>query len=402
MAIHHYLCWKHVAEVVAFRKGGLEVGKGAREFSFEERPSVHADDDGFVKIHQLVVEVEGELGVVTLGDVDGVALEGEVDGLAALELVGRGGEPVEMRMGDVLLSPDDVGGVGVALVLLQPRKGCGIFKIHPVRLPFDDVGLVEVTIGIGLMKGVEFHTSLGAFLVAVVGGIEGAAPHHEGGVAKIEEGDIAWMTCHHGGSRPSVSHTGSHSPHTIAACGVANQIDFIGVHIKVCHTHLDEGGVELVEVWLEPHIPVIVRGAGCKIDAVLGFVKLFLVLPLAVVELGGSVAASMQGDEEAVAVGRFCAVGGVPERHDLGADNEVTVLPDLLVFGLDVLLPLDSKGLRFLLCLRPGEVLGREGDGKEGKEKGENVLHVYSSMPVAFPLVVSSIPLGLMVMSCCL
>ena len=402
MAIHRYLCRKHITEVVTFRKGGLEVGKGAREFSLKERFSVHADGDGFVEIHQLIVEVEGELGVVTLGDVDGVALEGEAHGLATLKLVGRGGEPVEMRMGDFLLSPDDVGGVGVALVLLQPRKGSGIFKIHPMGLSLDDVGLVEVAIGIGLMKRVEFRTSLGAFLVAVVGDIEGAAPHHEGGVAKIEEGDIAWMTRHHGGSRPSVSHTGSHSPHTIAACGVANQIDFVGVHIKVCHTHLDEGGVELVKVGLEPHIPVIVRGAGCKIDAVLGLVKLFLVLPLTVVELGGSIAASMQRDEEAVAVGRFCAVGGVPERHDLGADNKVAVLPGLLVLGFDVLLPLDSKGLRFLLCLCPGEVLGREGNGKKGEEKGENVLHAYSSMPVAFPLVVSSIPLGLMVMSCCL
>ena len=158
MAIHRYLCRKHITEVVTFRKGGLEVGKGAREFSLKECFAVHADGDGFVEIHQLVVEVEGELGVVTLGDVDGVALESEAHGLATLKLVGRGGEPVEMRMGDFLLSPDDVGGVGVALVLLQPGKSSGIFKIHPMGLSFDNVGLVEVSIGIGLMKRVEFHT----------------------------------------------------------------------------------------------------------------------------------------------------------------------------------------------------------------------------------------------------
>ena len=120
-AFHCHLCWEDVAEVVACGEGGLEVGEGTGKDAFEEGLAVHADDDGFVEVDQLVVEVEGELGVVTLRDGDGVALEGEAHGLASLELVGWGGEPVEMRMRDFLLSPDDVSGVGVALVLLQPR-----------------------------------------------------------------------------------------------------------------------------------------------------------------------------------------------------------------------------------------------------------------------------------------
>ncbi len=399
-AFHCHLCWEDVAEVVACGEGGLEVGEGAGKDAFEEGLAVHADDDGFVEVDHLVVEVEGELSVVTLGDGDSVALEREADGVASLELVGWRGEPIEMGMGDFFLSPDDVSGVGVALVLLQPRQGGGIFEVHPMGLACHDVGLVEVAVGVGCMQGVELQAALGAFAIAVVGGIEGATPHHEGSVAKVEQGDIAWMSCHHGGSCPSVCHAGRHTPHAITPCGVADEIDFVGVDIEVGNAHLDEGGIESVEVGLEPHVPVVVRGSGCEIDAVLGFVKLFLVLPLAVVELGGCIAASMQGDEEAVAIGRLGAVGGVPERHDLAANNQVTVLPGLLVLGFDVFFPLDSKRLRFLLCLCSGEVLSREGERKEEEEKGEEVLHGYSSMPVDFPLMVSSMPLGLMSMSC--
>ena len=398
-AFHRHLCWEHVAEVVAFSEGGLEVGEGAGKDTFEEGFAILADGDGVVEVDQLVVEVEGELSVVTLGDGDSVALEREADGVASLELVGGGGEPIEMGMGDFFLSPYDVSGVGVALVLLQPRQGGGIFEIHPMGFSFDDVGLVEVAIRVGCMQGVEFQAALGAFAIAVVGGIEGATPHHEGGVAKVEKGDITGMSCHHRGSCPRVCHAGRHTPHAVTPCGVADEIDFVGVDIEVGDAHLDERSIESIEVGLEPHIPIVVRGSGCEIDAVLGFVKLFLILPLAVVELSGSIAASMQGDEEAVAIGRLGAVGGVPERHDLAADNQVAVLPSLLVLGFDVFFPLDSKCLRFLLCLCSGEVLGREGERKE-EEKGEEVLHGYSSMPVAFPLMVSSMPLGLMSMSC--
>ena len=57
------------------------------------------DGDRFVEVHHLVVEVEGELSVVALLDVDSVALEGETHGLAPLELVFRGCEPVEVGAG---------------------------------------------------------------------------------------------------------------------------------------------------------------------------------------------------------------------------------------------------------------------------------------------------------------
>ena len=117
-AIHRHLSRKHVAEVVACCKGGLQVGEGAGKFALEEGLAFHADGDGLVEVQHLVVEVEGELGVVTLGDVDCVALEGEAHSLASLELVGRGGEPVEVGMGHICLLPDDVGGVGIALILL--------------------------------------------------------------------------------------------------------------------------------------------------------------------------------------------------------------------------------------------------------------------------------------------
>lgn len=96
----------------------FHILNGAWEFPFEAGFAVHADGDGFVEVNHLVVEVEGELGIVTLGDVDGVAFEGEAYGLATLELVVWGSKPIEMGMGDFCLLPDDMGGVGVALILL--------------------------------------------------------------------------------------------------------------------------------------------------------------------------------------------------------------------------------------------------------------------------------------------
>ena len=134
----------------------MQIGKSAWEFSLEDGLAVVFDDDRFVEFHHLIVEVEGELGIVTLGDVDGVALEGEANGFATLELVFRNGEPIEVGMSDFLLSPDDLSGVGVALVLLQPGQGSGIFKVHPVGFAFDDVGLMEVAIGVGSVEGIEF------------------------------------------------------------------------------------------------------------------------------------------------------------------------------------------------------------------------------------------------------
>ena len=104
------LCREHIAEVTTFCQCGLKVGEGAGKFAFEEGLSVVPDGDRFVEVHHVVVEVEGELGVVALLDGDGVALEGEAYSLAPLELLGGCGEPVEMGMGDFFLPPDDVGG----------------------------------------------------------------------------------------------------------------------------------------------------------------------------------------------------------------------------------------------------------------------------------------------------
>ena len=401
-AFHRHLCWEDVAEVVACGKGGLQVCEGAGKDAFEEGLAVHADDDGFVEVDHLVVEVEGQLSVVTLRDGDSVAFEGKTDGLASLELIGRGCEPIEMRMSDFLLSPDDVSGVRIALVLLQPRQGGGIFEVHPMGFAFDDVSFMDVAIGVGGMEGIEFYASLGALTIAVVGGIEGATPHHEGGVAKVEEGNITGMSCHHRGSCPRVCHAGNHSPHAVTPCGVADEIDFVGVDIEVSDAHLDECSIEGIEVGLEPHVPVVVRSTGCEIDAVLGFVKLFLILPLAVVELSRGVAAAMQGDEEAVAIGRLGAVGGVPERHDLTVKGDFLGLPSLGVLVSDVVSPLGSQPFRLLRCLCSGEVLGGEEEGKEGEEgeeEREHVSHTYSSIPVVLPLMVSSMPLGLIWMS---
>lgn len=366
---------EHIAEVATLGEGGLQVGEGAGEFAFEEGFSVVFDGDRFVEVHHLVVEVEGELSVVALLDVDSVALEGETHGLAPLELVFRGCEPVEVGMGDFFLPPDDAGGVRVALMALQPRKGGCISKVHPVRFADNDMGFVDVALGVLGVEEVEFHTSLSTFAVAVVGVIEGTAPHHEGGVAEVEQGNIAGVSCHHGCSCPCVCHAGCHAPHTVASCGVSDEIYFVGVDIEVGYAHLDEGGIEGIEVGLEPHVPVIIGGTGNKVDAVDGLIELLLVLPLAVVELGGCIPSSVQGDEEAVTIGRFGAESGVPEGHDFAADDEVLVLPSLAIACLGVGKPLGGKSLCFLLRLSLGEVLCGERNGDEGEEENEKVGH---------------------------
>ena len=233
---------------------------------------------------------------------------------------------------------------------------------------------MDITIRVGCVERIEFHTSLGALAIAVVGGIKCSTPHHEGGVAKIEEGYVTRVSCHHGCSCPCVCHAGCHAPHTVASCGVSDEIYFVGVDIEVGYAHLDEGGIEGIEVGLEPHVPIIIGGTRCEIDAVLRSIELLLIFPLAVVDLGRSIAASMQGDEEAVTIGRFGAESGVPEGHDFAADDEVLVLPSLAIACLGVGKPLGGKGLCFLLRLSLGEVLCGERKGDEGEEEdGEEV-----------------------------
>ena len=351
------LRWKHIAEVATLCEGRLQVGEGAGQFAFEEGSPFVLDNDGLVKVHHLVVEVEGELGVVALLDVDGIALESEAYGLASLKLIGGGCEPVEVGMGNFFLLPHDVSRVRTALMSLQPRKGGCVSEIHPVWFSGNDVVFVDVAVGILGVKGVEFHASLSTFVVAVVGGIEGTAPHHEGGVAEIEQGYIAGVPCHHGGSCPCVCHAGGHVPHAVASCGVAYEVDFVGVDIEVGYAHLDEGGIEGIEVGLEPHVPIVVRGTGNKVDAVDGLIELLLVLPLAVVESSGRISSSVQGDEEAVTIGGLGAESGVPKGHGFAVDGESVVLPSLSIACLDVDNPLGGKGLCFLLRLSLSEVL---------------------------------------------
>jgi hypothetical protein len=115
-------------------------------------------------------------------------------------------------------------------------------------------------------------------------------------------------------------------------------------------------------------------------------VEVFLVFPLAVVKLGRGIASSVQGDEEAVAISRLGAVGGVPKGHDFAVEDEVLVLPGLLIFRLGVGEPLGGERLCLLLGLRLGEGFQRENrrthglsrencKAREEDEEGEKVMH---------------------------
>ena len=199
---------------------------------------------------------------------------------------------------------------------------------------------MHIALGVGLLKRVHLQSAQPVFLVAVVGAVERPAPYHKGRVAQVLQPHVARMSGHHGGSRPRIGHARCHAPHTVSACRIAHDIHFVGVHPLEGHRHLYKRAVEVVESGFEPHVPVVVGCPGRDVYGMVGSVESFLVVPLLVVELRGCVAAAMERDIEAVAVGGTAAEQLYMEGHGAPADGKVAAVPHGAPLGSRLVFPL--------------------------------------------------------------
>ena len=81
--------------VVALAKAAVQVCDGAAWLDACNLLALVADGDLLVKVDKVVVEADGEAAVVALLYVDDIAVNACNDGLALLNLVGRGCEPID-------------------------------------------------------------------------------------------------------------------------------------------------------------------------------------------------------------------------------------------------------------------------------------------------------------------
>lgn len=145
---HIYYAREGIAAVVAQVEAAVQVGDCAAWFDARNLLTLVAYGNLLVKVGKAVVEIDGELAVVALLDVDGVAVDVGYDGLSLFYLVSRSGEPIEMLACDKLLSPYNLLGVGGTAVLCHPTDCSSIYAVHPVSFVLDYVVAVGVLAGV--------------------------------------------------------------------------------------------------------------------------------------------------------------------------------------------------------------------------------------------------------------
>ncbi len=234
--------------------------------------------------------------------------------------------------------------------------------------------LVHIPLGVGPAQRVHPLAVLDGESVAVVCGIQLPHPCHVTYVAQIQGRRLARVARHHRRRSPRVGHAGRHAVYTVAARGVTQQIHLVGVHVQFRHSRTYRHVEKSVDMRTQPHVPVVHRSARHEIDSLGGSVQHLLVLPLAVVHLGGHIAAAVQRYVEAAAVGRLLAENLVPEFHARVVANQFAILPHgaaLLPNALPTLRPrLRSQGCG--LALRQAAIRASRKEARNDRRGGAN------------------------------
>ena len=77
-----------------------------------------------------------------------------------------------------------------------------------------------------------------------------------------------------------------------------------------------------IDVCFVPQIPGIGRCAGSDVEGALGLIETDLILPLLVIDLSGSIAATVHGDEKGAAILRCLAKCFFQEAHGFAVDGD--------------------------------------------------------------------------------
>ena len=234
-------------------------------------------------------------------------------------------------------------------------------------LALHDVRLVDVSIGTSPLQRIHLQASLAVKPIAIVGSIEGAAPNHERRVEQVLQPNISRMPSHHARRCPMVCHTRRHSPHAIATCRIAHDINLIGIDIVMGNHGSDEDTIHAVNGLLTPHVPSLEGRTRRHIHALAWTIQSHLVAPLLVVHFRRRPASSMQANPQASSVDRFISIDRPPQLHAVAVLPDDAVADDVSSCSPQAVKPQMSNSL-IVLCK------GRHRKEKEGKEKSHGFL----------------------------
>ena len=280
---------------------------------------VDDDLDGSVEREQCIGQENLRAGRDVAGETEGAAIKLCGDVLTFHRGAFGQAQPVEAMVDHIILKPDDLFRPRVALEFRHPRQALGILEFHPVPKTRVNAGQMDVSAWIGLVESGDCGGFFNRHLVAVHGSV--VFPHEdgEGQVAKAEQGSLVRVAGHHRGGGETVRHARGELPDTIAAGGVAHQIDFVRVHAAQADHAFDEAREERIDVLLMPHVPCVGRRAGRDVDPFLRLIETDLVLPLLGVDAGGRLTAAVHRDPQRASVRRGVAEGFLQPWHRLVA-----------------------------------------------------------------------------------
>ena len=306
-------------------------------------------EDGLASVAHLYLAIEGqqlrgetkrEAGIVAVQYFYGLPRDNQLHPLTPLHLTRGNTYPIKMLLQHGLLLPYEVPGPWISPILRQPGNGGTVLTVHPVCLVGKNVCLMNISVGILCLQRIHLSPSHSSKPVTVVSLILTAHPYHERKIAEVDKADISRMTRHHGRGCPMVCHTGCHTPNTVTAGRIAQNIDLVRIDIIMRNHGTDDLQVHCVDRFLTPHIPCVPRSTGSHIDTLLWAVEKLLVTPLPVVHFSRHATASMKGYPEATPIGRLLAIDCPEEGHTEIVVKDHTVADDSIRGTVHRIVPL--------------------------------------------------------------
>ena len=165
---------------------------------------------------------------------------------------------------------------------------------------FIDGAAVGVALGVGRLQLLQAIAPVSGHSVAVVRAV--FAPHEDGKGQVAQRGGVGvvGVAGHHGRGGETIGHARGQLVHPVAARGVPQEVDAVGVNPFGRDERLDQAVEQIIDVALVPQVPRVGGGPGCDVDAFLEGVQLDLVAPLLVVDSRWRAAAAVHRDPQAL------------------------------------------------------------------------------------------------------
>ena len=153
------------------------------------------------------------------------------------------------------------------------------------------------------------------------------------------------MSGHHRSSSPTISHTGSHPPDTIASSRIPQQIYLIRINSHLNNGSLNQSFKKLVQSRFKPHIPIIPRSPWSHVNSLPRFIQTNLIPPLLRVQCIRCIPPSMHRNKQTPSIFRTFAEHPIIELHLQPLPGKIFQHPKTMIFFLHLLLPRFKQNL---------------------------------------------------------